>query len=256
MKLPALLLLLPLAVASHAQVEIDRGIRFTGPDGTRQLNGLAAPANESAAITVGVLASGTVHWAEASGTANALLLQTTPPVQTVSDGLLLRFLSPLDNEGSVTLAVDGAGEAALVNPDGTPLPKGALRNSSVYEVLYYSGAWHLLNASTRQCPPGTVRTVDPVCMDVTPVPGLRFYEAIDHCAERGGKLCTWDEYAVGCALQQSALNGLFNEWEWIDDTSNHTHSANQAGRFTCQSQRSANVLPVMTGDTRCCFHTR
>ncbi len=49
---------------------------------------------------------------------------------------------------------------------------------------------------------------------------------------------------------------LATEWEWIDDTSNHTHTANQVGRFSCQSQRSANVIVTMTGNTRCCYRTR
>lgn len=256
MRYTVLYLVVAIASAVQAQVELDRGIRFTGPDGARRLEGLATPVVETSAIPVAVLASGIVHWAEASVTGNDLVLQTTPPVQTISDGLLLRFVSPVANEGALSLSIDGLGTAELVNADGTPLPKGALRVSSAYEVLYFTGAWHLLDPSTRECPPGTIRTVDPVCMDVNAVPGLRFYQAIDHCAARGGKLCTWDEYAVGCALQQGALSGLFNEWEWIDDTSNHTHSANQAGRFTCQSQRSANVVPVMIGDTRCCYHTR
>jgi hypothetical protein len=256
MKYLALLLLAIFAHAVEAQVELDHSVRFTGPDGTRRLEGLAAPVDETAAIPVAVLASGVVHWAQASVLANELILQATPPVETLRDGLLLRFISPMDNEVGLELSVDGVGAAELLKADGTPLQKGALRSSTVYEVLFFAGVWHLMNASGDRCPPGTIRTVDPVCMDIAALPGLRFYEAIDHCAARGGKLCTWDEYAVGCALQQGGLSGLFNEWEWIDDTSNHTHSANQAGRFTCQSQRSANVVPVMTGDTRCCYHTR
>ncbi|MGV3637908.1 MAG: hypothetical protein ACO1NQ_09700 [Flavobacteriales bacterium] len=256
MKHPALLLLVACVPAAQAQVDLDRSIRYTGPDGTRRLEGLADPVDETAAIPVAVMASGMVHWAEASATSNALLLACTPPVEALRDGLLLRFRSPLDNDGELTLDVDGLVGAELLKADGDPLPLGALRAASVYEVLYFAGAWHLMNPSTSQCPPGTVRTVDPICMDINAVAGLRFYEAIEHCAERGGKLCTWDEYAVGCALQQGVLVGLFNEWEWIDDTSNHTHSANQAGRTTCQSQRSANVVPVMIGDTRCCYRTR
>lgn len=239
-----------------AQVRMDGDVRFVGPDGERRIDGLASPLDETAAIPVSVLASGTVHWAEASLESGSLRLVLDPPVILVDDGLLIRFLSPVTNDGPMAITAVGATAIPLVRTDGSPLPGNALRAGTVAEVLFEDGRWILLNPSSKTCPPGTVTTAGPTCMDASAFQGLRFYEAIEHCAARGGKLCTWDEYAVGCALRQAELSGLFVEWEWIDDTSNHTHTANQAGRFTCQSQRSANVIVTMTGNTRCCYRTR
>lgn len=240
----------------HGQVRLDEDIRFVGPDGSRRIEGLTTPLDGTAAVPVSVVASGMVHWAEASLEAGSIRIVLDPILTTVDDGLLVRFLSPIANEGPMTITAVGTVDIPLLRTDGSPLPANALRPGSVAEVLFDNDNWILMNPATRTCPPGTVPTAGPTCMDVAATPGLLFYEAIDHCAARGGKLCTWDEYAVGCALRQAELTGLFVEWEWIDDTSNHTHTANQAGRFTCQSQRSANVIVTMTGNTRCCYRTR
>ncbi|MBX2973264.1 MAG: hypothetical protein KF797_09185 [Flavobacteriales bacterium] len=253
-------LLLPLALLLAdglvAQVRTDQDVRLTGPDAERRITGLAAPADGSSAIPVSVIASGTVHWASASHAGGIIELTLEPALSTMADGLLVRFASPVDNTGPISMHLTGTQTRPVVRTDGRPLNAHALRPDRVAEVLFDNDRWVLLNPNTGSCPPGTVRTAGPVCMDVEPVTGLRFYQAIDLCASRSGKLCAWDEYAVGCALRQGELNRLFVEWEWIDGSSNHTHTANQAGRYSCQSQRSASVVVTMTGHTRCCYQTR
>lgn len=240
----------------HGQVEVSKTIRFTGAEVDRRIEGVAEPVQENAAITVAVLASGMAHWAGATLSGDTVVLSMAPPVEQLTNGLLVRFAAPTDLDTLRWIAIDGHAARAAVRHDGALLDHGAIKPGAVAEALYTGAAWVVLNANHRTCPPGSISTSGPVCMDTAAVPGLRFYQAIEYCATRGGKLCTWDEYAVGCALRQGELTGLFNEWEWIDDSSNHTHTANQAGRFTCQSQRSANVVTLMTGDTRCCYQTR
>lgn len=252
---PALLLLLALPMIAPAQVQIENGLRFTDQAGG-QIIDLAPPVMGTSAIPVSVSASGIVHWADATLNATTILLTLTPDVPVLNNGLVIRFLSPLDNAASVTISTHGSTPTPLQRTDGTVLPPHALRLNGVAEIMYMGGAWWLLNPSTSSCPPGSIRTAGNVCIEQNSVPGMRFYQAVEHCAARGGKLCSWDEYAVGCALHQSTLAGLFNEWEWIDGSSNHTHSVNQAGRTTCQSQRSANAVTLIVGDTRCCYRTR
>lgn len=257
MKTPAIYLLgLCLPQALCAQVTLDVGIRSTGADSVSRIIGLATPSMGTSAIPVSVYAAGTAHWAASNVQNDILLLSITPAVSVLTNGLLLRAIAPLNNTGPLSIALDGHGTAPLVRTDGEALHPNALRMGTVAEFLFANGAWLLLNPATTTCPAGTLRIAGSVCMDISTVPGLKFYQAVDHCAARGGKLCSWDEYATGCTLLQGQLNGLFDEWEWIDDASNHTHSANQVGRLTCQSQRSANALTLITGDTRCCFKTR
>ena len=245
-----------LALVADAQVKLRSDLRFTGPDGERGAVGLATPTSDSAAVTVAVAASGQAHWATVNWSLDTLVLQVEPEVVGYRDGLLLRFIPTSENQGATWMKVPGLPSHQVVRHDGSSIPRGSLRPDMVAEVLYANGAWTLLNSSSEQCPPGSLPVNGRLCMDMDAVDGLLFYAAVDHCMQRGGKLCSWDEYAVGCAVLGAQLNGLFDAWEWIDDASNHTHTANQAGRTTCQSQRSANVITTFPGDARCCYHPR
>ncbi len=242
-------------VVAQGQLEVDRAIQVSGTSEQKRVLGLSAPTYGSSAITVEVASSGIVHWATAQLHADTITL-TPQPTTSYRQGLLLRFLSTMDNMGDVWIRLPGLAVNRLVRPDGAALPYSTLRDGRVAEVLFNGNDWILLSASSSTCPVGSIAVNARLCMDVDATPSLRFYEAVDVCGTRGGKLCTWDEYAAGCILLQDQLNGLFDEWEWIDDTSNHTHTANQVARFTCQGQRSANVITTMVGDTRWCYHPR
>lgn len=240
-----------------AQVKVNTSIVLNSADpAQRSINGLAYPANDSAMVSVAVVGGGLLHWATVTLNADTSRLVVTPEITEMRDGIILRFLPMENSDGPSWISVPGHAARAVLRPDGLATGSGSMRTDQVAEVMLNGPAWILLNPQDDRCPPGSLAVTDRTCIDVDAVTGKRFYEAIDHCARRGGKLCSWDEYVAGCLLLQAQLNGLFNEWEWIDDTSNHTHTANQVARFTCQGQRSANVITTMVGDTRCCYHPR
>lgn len=238
------------------QIGLDRSILLNGSSDQRRIIGLAPPVSDGGAITVEVASSGLVHWAAGTRDADTIRLMTTPAVSAYRDGLLLRFSAVGDDQIAPWLQVSDLPACPMVRADRLPVQPGELGASGVAEVLWVDGSWILLNTSRSTCPPGSLAVNDRLCIDQESHPGLLFHEAIDHCGTRGGRLCNWDEYVAGCTLAGGQLTGLFNEWEWLNDTSNHTQTADQAGRFTCQSQRSASVITVQTGDTRCCFHPR
>jgi len=247
---------LSVTLCPKAQVQVDRPLVITGSEEQRAVVGLGAPFVESAAVNVDVLSTGIVHWAAANWSGDTLLLAMEPAVGTVRDGLLVRFLPPTANSGVAWLQLPGSVPRSLLRHDGLPLAIGDLLMDNVAEVLLANGNWVLLNASREFCPPGSLPLNNRSCMEVDATPGLKFYQAVEHCGKRGGKLCAWDEYASACAVLGNQLNGMFDEWEWIDDAANHTHTTNQVGRFTCESERSINTLILTTGDTRCCYHPR
>ena len=244
------------SLCATAQVEIDVPIRATGPEGQRGINGLGDPINEGAAISVDVASSGQVHWASGTVTADTLTLSVSPGLTYYQDGQLLRFSAVGNDQVMPWIRVGGMAALPVVRSDGLAVQYAPLGSGTVAEILLHAGTWILLNADRATCPPGSVSVNERLCMETNATSGLKIYQAIARCGDRGGKLCTWDEYVAGCTLAGAQLGGLFDEWEWIDDTSNHTHTADQAGRFTCQSQRTANAITLIVGDTRCCYHPR
>lgn len=245
-----------LASTLPAQIDVTGPIRFVGESGQRGVMNVAEPIADDAAITLSVAASGQLHWASTMLIGDTLDLDPRPPITAYRNGQLLRYVSTASNTGPTWLRANGLAAVPLLRTDGLPLTIGMLRAGSMYEVIFSNNTWILVIAPKDGCPPNSLPLGNYACMDQEAVAGLGYYAAMDHCSKRGGKLCTWDEYYLGCAILGPQLTGLFDEWEWVDDSANHTHTANQVGRFTCMSERSTNGIPIYFGDARCCYHPR
>lgn len=237
-----------------AQVQLDTLVRFTGAEGSRRIDGLAPPTEDGSVITVEASLRASYQWATASNVGNSIQLTTTVPVASYENGLLLRFLSPATFQGPVSVSLPALPSVALVRTDGEPPSAGQLIAGRVAEILYAGGTFTLLNAPERNCPPGYLRVNDNYCIEAASSAPVDFFTAAEQCADRGGRLCSWDEHHAACVLLAGQFSNLFADWEYIDDTSNHTHTANQVARTTCTSQRT--LLPTVVARVRCCHHPR
>ncbi|MFN3875773.1 MAG: hypothetical protein ACK4L7_07675 [Flavobacteriales bacterium] len=250
------ILLAASAQAVAGQVQLSGSLRLVGDDDQRRVEGLAPPTEGSALVTLEGEAQGAWLWADAAAAGSSISLSLTPPLSDYRDGLLVRFIAPANVHGDISIAIDGLPSHPLLRPDGLPPAMGQVRAGSLIEALFAEGRFTLLSAPERGCPPQSVRVHDRLCIDAASPNGFLYEQAVTYCAARGGRLCAWDEYHAACVLVGSQLSSLFNQWEWIDDTSNHSHTADQAGRTTCQSQRSAGVPGTTLGEARCCYHPR
>ena len=253
-----LCILLFTATWCRAQVQVGTAIEFTGAsDADRAIQGLAAPVRDDAAITVeGALLTGGYTWCDASFNAGTLVLQATPTVSVYADGLLLRFAAPGAVHGNVNIQCGSLPAVPLQRVDGlAPMP-GQLVAGRIVEVLYADGRFLLLNAMEAGCPAGFLLANERICMEVTATPNMLYHDGLARCADMGAKMCTWDEYIAGCTALQGQLQNLFADWEWLDDSSNHAHGADQAGRTTCLSQRHISPIPTYLSSVRCCYRPR
>lgn len=248
-------LLLFCGTAVRGQMNVDVPVRFTGLSDTRVLDGLADPVSGDAAITVEGSLRSQWAWAGATVQDTTITLAVTPPVSTYTDGLLVRFIGPMNLAGKLTLRMEGLQPLPLVRTDGMPIALGQLQQGVVAEVMLAGANFVLLGALESGCPPGFLSVNTNYCIETAPPStASTWLWAVDRCANLGGRLCTWGEYASACTILAGQLSGMFVDWEWIDDTSNHTHGADQAGRATCSSQRTTQV--IQTGRARCCYHLR
>ncbi|MBK6475276.1 MAG: hypothetical protein IPF95_11305 [Flavobacteriales bacterium] len=138
-----------------AQVTYDKPIQITGNDAQRTVQGVGEPESNSSAITVnGVVVSGGYTWCSATMSSDTILLVALPDVASLSDGLLLRFLSPVDQFGPTYVkGANGLASVPLVRPDGLPPTNGQLLAGAVCEVLYANGYFILMDRTETGCPP-------------------------------------------------------------------------------------------------------
>jgi len=237
------------------QIQLDRPLRFSGAADDRGVYDLPQPSTETSLISVEGVVLDQLRLATVNVVGDTLILSTQPSITLPSEGLMLRFIANVDHPGKRWISVNGSLPKPLVRSDGVPTTRGQIVQGSVCEVVATNDTFILLSPSVRGCPAGTVAITERSCIAVNRVLGLNFYGAVDHCAMQGGTLCTWGEYVAACYLVGNQLSGMFTNWEWMDDTSNHTQTADQVARTSCMSQRSAAPLDA-GGSTRCCYRPR
>lgn len=242
-------------MTTWSQVQLDVPLVLTGDSLQRAVVNLGSPTHSSSAVTVEGSVRDGWSWAQASLQDSVISLVTSPPMAAYGEGLLLRFMADQALQGRLYIEVDGLGPVPLVRPDGLPLALQQLVSGSIAEIVMTDGHFVLLNAPESGCPASYTQVNARYCIETTPPTTTGTWPwAANRCADLGGKLCTWGEYVGACLLVGAELGNMFTEWEWIDDASNHTHGADQVGRTTCRSQRTA--LFTVVARARCCHHLR
>ncbi|MBK7947135.1 MAG: hypothetical protein IPJ85_18330 [Flavobacteriales bacterium] len=237
------------------QVQVTEELRLSGSQGANAIIGLADPATHDAAITVsGSVKTGGYTWCTGTVSGDTIVLSSAPGIVGYTDGQVVRFASPTALQGTRFLKSAGLAALPVVRPDGLPLTPGQIPSGYVVEAVKAGDRFFVMSTLNSGCPPGFIQAHENLCIEAQSVPNQLFKQGVERCAKLGGKLCNWDEYIAACTLVQGQLTGMFVDWEWIDDSSNHGHGADQAGRFTCVSQRHWGLLPVTPYRSRCCFN--
>lgn len=254
MKTSLPLIALLLTQMLHAQVELDVPLRLTGAEPARGVDGVAPPVTSGSAITVGFATAGAANWASMATDGDTILLSLVVPLEQAREGLLLRFLADGDLNGDVHISVAGTAPLPLRRPDGQYIMRGQIRSGTVCELVLAQGRYILTAPEPRGCPPETIHLGHGQCLDVNDHTGVSFYQATEYCSKEGGRLCRLEEYLTTCTHHSQTLNGLFDGWEWVDDTSDHSHSADAYGNTSCLDRTTFN--PYLIRQVRCCFSTR
>lgn len=242
-----------------AQVEVDRALVFSATDSAqRSVEGLARAVNGTALVTLDDVRDGTYHTATTSGTAMSIALSMHPPCSAYRPGLSIRFVALKDASGAVKVNVDGLGAKYVTRSDGLPVAFNQIAAGRMVQLVYGDTAFVIHDRDHEGCPSGFIQANDRLCLQINDTLNISVYNASRWCMDRGAKLCTWDEYIFACTSNQPQLLGLFDDWEWVDDTSDHTHSAVQVGRYQCRSERSTSAVETTGnyGGVRCCYHLR
>jgi hypothetical protein len=237
------------------QVHLETPLRFSGSTDNSGIFDLPPPEHHASLMTVNGAVLDQVRLASVTTIGDTIYLASQPGVITSAPGLLLRFIALTDLPGRRWLSVNGSIAMPLTRTDGAPTLNGQILEGSLCEVVSTDDSYILLSPALRGCPLGTLAITERSCIATNSVLGLSFYGAMNHCSSQGGTLCTWGEYVAACYLVGNQLNDMFTNWEWMDDTSNHTQTADQVGRTSCMSQRSAGPLGI-SASTRCCYRPR
>ena len=246
-------------LCAAAQVHLDKPLNLTAAqDSLRRIEGLASPLDATSLITLDNAQQAASNWYTVTGGTTVTQLAGSPPAQAYANGMLIRWIPLAAKSGNVKVNVDGLGTRAVYRTDGLPATEGQVAVAKAVEMIYVDTAFFIMGRSITDCPSGFVRISDEFCIQQNDTLSVSIFTAISHCYARGARLCTWDEYTMACTAYGAQLSGLFDDWEWIDDTSDHTHTVDQVARYSCNGNRAVNAVeaPASFGVVRCCYRIR
>jgi hypothetical protein len=100
------------------------------------------------------LAGGAPNLGTDSGTANAYVITASAQIDTLFNGLTIRFQAATSNTGAATVNVNSLGAKAIVRPTGAALAAGDILAGQFTEIAYSTtdGNWQLALSATGATP--------------------------------------------------------------------------------------------------------
>lgn len=245
------------ALSMQAQVRSDRSILLEGvADEDRAVQGIGDAAVEGDALNARTLQAGGFRFAQAAWTGDAWSVSLDPPVGILSPGLRLSVLASADNEGPVTLNVDGTGDRPLLGAGGA-LSAGDVLAGEVLSVVYDGAAFQLISGRPLQrkpCPPGTVAPSALYCIETVQHDTTDYPSAAVFCGNQNMQLCTWGQWYVACTQAAAlGLQGMVGDWEWTNSAGNSDIQARVVGQSTCTQAAVTNGWDSEPRSFRCCY---
>ena len=245
-------------LSGFGQLHIDGNVDMSNaPSGEQTISGLADPLHKDDLSAMGFAASGRAFWYVIDQHQfDTVRLVGAIPFGRPENGLLIRYRSDVEAPGDFFIGFKDSLAWPVLDSEGRSLTEGRFNANQVVQFQWQDSAFFLANAPTSTCPSGFLQVSGSLCIQQSDNSLVNWYEANASCEAKGAGLCTFAEYVHACRVLGSQMTGLFNNWEWIDDTSDHTHTADQAGRWDCHSNRSRGATYQDFANFRCCYLLR
>lgn len=237
-----------------AQVEINNTLIFTNENDTlSQIENIGEITHSHDLITFENTTSEKYISLQLSGAGNYSF--TKPYLDFIlSDGMQFNLLIDTANTVSPTLEY-----LSIVYPiifqDGSTIPALRFQNNFVVRVIFNGTEFRVLQYFRNSCPNGFISVNENYCIEINERPTTIFTSAIAICQAVGGNLCSWGEWYYACANLSGQVLNMTNNWEFIDDASDHNETnavIGAPGFGGCESFFSENV-DLFNRNFRCCY---
>lgn len=235
-----------------AQVEMNKKIIFIAPnDSLRQFKGIAYPDDTSSLLNFSASTTEDVISLFASGsgsyTANIPFAGFS-----LTRGTQIHLI--LQNTNTVNPTLNLFGTAIPIRySDSTIIRSGVLVGGTSIRIIFDGTIFRMTQSFPEPCPPGFISVNDNYCIEKNERTATIYSTALTNCSNIGAQLCSWGEWFYACsnwpALGIVAMQG---NWEFIDDSSDHTTTVGLIGVGGCSSFYTEN-LDAYNRNYRCCF---
>ena len=255
MKRWAILSLLFLACSVHGQLNIPVPFILDGTEAAaRQVTGLGYPVHSTAGVSLETARARGPITGVSNGQA-VLTIELSPPVGAIPVGMELTVFPTESNVAGAQITVNGLGPYALIKWGGLPLDSAELPVGVPARMVFDGSQFHLLSDAGRPCPVGYTAASNIHCIQDSSMAAANFRNAANSCSLSGGRLCSMQEWVMGCHRLPGFLASV-STLEWVDHATNSSAQGKLMG-----IDRVTQVLGCDFGDTsdqsnlhryRCC----
>ena len=238
---------------SVAQIEVDNKIIFEGDTTKHQIQNLSESKEASNLVTVSENITNKLEFYTAYGQDTLTLNSNNFDSLTNGMNLYIKLLST--NSGPTFLDINNLGNKEIVNSNLVSLDSGEIVINQIIHLVYYSNKFVLMATNkTKECPLGFVSISDNYCIELNEKPSVITYnDAQSYCFNKGARVCTLNEWYYACKTKESSINGMFGNYEWVDDGSNHGNDAVRIAAGSDCTNNSSSPAHFLTGYIRCCY---
>lgn len=237
-----------------AQVTIDKYLKLTDTiNQNRQIRGIGDPSDSSDAVNQKTFQFGTLLYGSATGT-DTISVNLNPPVNSYTTGMLFSFKATNNNTGPVMLKINNLNEVPVQTPDTENLFANYIRAGQMVTLIYRNNSFQVAGRTDPGCPAGFVEANDKYCIETKERTGTTYANAVSICDNLNARLCNWSEWYYACQKTSLGLVNKINNWEYIDDTSDHAHTVTVVGYQGCNQSMGLGTIGLATPYSyRCCF---
>jgi hypothetical protein len=218
----------------YCQAIIDVPIILSGEaDSTRMIKNLSRADHFTAPLRQNELISQAYLYHETDAL-DTVEIQTGLSLNALPDGFKIYLKYQGVNKGAVFIQTDSLPFMQILK-QGASLKVNELYDD-LLELVFLNNNYHWINSEAK-CPAGYVR-INNFCIEEDESNSVSFFNAMQVCFNRGGRLCTMQEWTTACINNNGEIKNMTGNWEWINDFQDHGTNGSTMGGVNCTGTAS------------------
>jgi hypothetical protein len=239
---------------AFAQVTIDKHIHFISSSTERTIQGIVLNADSSSGVPLSAFLETKLNYVPDPTGASVLYINIPSQISEYKSGMELFIKALSYNTGSISLDINGLGPVEVKKHDTTGFKPYEIIAGQVFRVIYNGSNFILTSVSGLTCPSGFIDVNDDYCIELFERSPASYQVAITTCYSLNARLCTWGEWYYACQNSSLGVQNMVNNYEFIDDASDHTNTVMIVGNGTCKSFSTFAIMGATNYRYRCCYN--
>jgi hypothetical protein len=241
-------------ISTYSQVQINKRILFDSVNTNRTIEGIVLAYDSTSGIPYSAYLKTSLNYIENQTGDSTLNIHLPTPLAFYPEGFELFIHATTPNPGVLFLKIDNLNKVEVRKSDSLKLLANEIVKDQIFKVIYTGTYFMLVSPSALKCPTGFVNVNDNFCIEPDERAATTYLSAVDSCFSINAHLCTWGQWYYACQKTSLGLLNMTNNYEYIDDTSDHSNTVLISGNGSCTTTYSFTITDKGTYSYRCCYN--